>query len=109
MNKAKMEKLRDTVVLCDDSKFNMLHWCGTACCLAGHTLLMEDIDPEEIFNARLNSFDVEIKAAMILDLDPAASNHFFVGMWYEEGLDKITRTEAVVYLNNVLEKGSVFV
>lgn len=111
MNKECMLQLADYLDALPEEKFDMDNWCGTACCIAGHA--------QKLFKARHRPSDpqtfpsdgwlggaslfsgVAWPAMRALGLSEAEAETLFLGDWFD-GIDKITKAEAVAHLRSLV-------
>jgi hypothetical protein len=122
INIPKIEQLRDhlnKLIETDrEDKFNMGEWlwdlearrnlchlyqssnptCGTAGCLAGHVVIMDQAMEENIADY----------ARETLGLDENEAYHMFMGRWSKTVLVRIKIEETIEYLDQVIQLGSVY-
>lgn len=123
INVQKIQQLHDHLVKLVEigrtDKFNMCEWlydleahetidhledssnpeCGTAGCLAGHVVIMDQAMTEGISDY----------AQETLGLEDREAQYMFLGNWSRAGLTGITIEETIDYLKRVVERGTVFV
>lgn len=116
MNREAIQQLRDRIAEEPSYNFDMRWWfgghrctysdrlrmCGTAACLAGHTILMCGKDPVPL----IEDGDISKKAACVLGISEADGYHMFSGGWSRKGLNA-TKEEALRYLDNCLKHDTV--
>ena len=67
MNRENLDKLINHMAQLEPEQFEMSEWCGTACCIAGHTAILLGIDP--IFETGVFSpFDFDKMQELIVAL-----------------------------------------
>lgn len=112
----RFKEVRDDIANAPDDLFIMQDYarkndCGTAMCIAGYAAVrsgesftvFDDLGWE--FSGRKN---VKYVAAEYLGLDPNEANYVFLGHWSDQSLlSRITKDEALKYLDKVIESGRV--
>jgi len=100
MNKERLAKLANRLSRIEPEKFNMNLWCGSACCIAGHTYaLFSEERPSERWS------EVVEGAEKILKLDPTQSwplMHPRIGRAWNA-----TPKQAAKVIRNLIKTGKV--
>lgn len=121
MHLENLKRVRDAIANVPDEAFDManyatksLHPCGTAACIAGHTLLqagaIANIDDDDnlvnftLDGKRIYPFEA---AAEYLQLTYTEANYVFFGQFTETPMYDITREQALDYLDLVLKNGII--
>ena len=104
MNQERMLRLADHLDAIPKDQFDMCHFCGTACCLAGHAvILFVGRNP-----ANMHSDEVSEVAKGLLELNGVQMDALFYaveGPMGEHPLEDITPSMAAEALRQVVREG----
>jgi hypothetical protein len=95
VNRENIQKVRDHIAGLNPEQFDMTHWCGTACCIAGWTAKLFDVDPG------MN------QAGAVLGLGGVPASDLFLGFGSPTPLTSLQQSDAVAVLDHLLQTGEV--
>jgi hypothetical protein len=118
MNKPLLRKIASYIET-HPRQYNQGEWCGTACCVAGHALVLSGFVTREVIGSggrakiRIDDEDcnVPILARAVLDLTPGVASELFGGYWmcYLEDLptQKAKAAAAAKVIRSLVRTGKV--
>jgi hypothetical protein len=108
MNIERMHRVRDAVVA--NPSFTMIkagHSCGSAACIMGSAQALMGL-PLRGDVSQMNDPTCNGQVREWLDLTTGEHEYIFLGWFTFLPIEMITRQMAVDYLDNIIERGSVF-
>lgn len=99
MNIEAFQRLRDHLAAQPDERWDMRLYCGTACCIAGHACEMNDKKPSSNAMSYWLASDI---LGLCESHDGLEASHVFAGHWTTKPIEKITRRDALRYLDRAI-------